>query len=64
MQLEVGVKHDQDFHGYLGTASIEKASGEVGVDNVFALQAEQRSRGVELSMFGEDAMNTRLMVQS
>lgn len=61
-QHEVGVKYEHGtFMTTLALFQIEKPSGEVGADNVFSVQAEQRNRGVELSMFGEVAPGTRLM---
>lgn len=61
-QHEIGVKYE---HGTLMTTlalfQIEKPSGEIGAGNVFSVQAEQRNRGIELSMFGEVAQGTRLM---
>jgi iron complex outermembrane receptor protein len=61
-QHEIGVKYEHGtFMTSLALFQIEKPSGEVGVDNVFSVQAEQRNRGVELSMFGEVAPGTRLM---
>ncbi|QXI18512.1 TonB-dependent receptor [Pseudomonas hamedanensis] len=61
-QHEVGVKYEHGtFMTSLALFQIEKPSGEVGVGNVFSVQAEQRNRGVELSMYGEVAKGTRLM---
>ncbi|WP_205300051.1 TonB-dependent siderophore receptor [Pantoea sp. Tr-811] len=61
-QHEVGVKYEQGtFMTTLALFQIEKPSGEVGAGNVFSVQAEQRNRGVELSLFGEVAPGTRLM---
>jgi len=61
-QHEVGVKYERGTFGTtLAMFQIEKPSGEVGADNVFSVQAEQRNRGIELSMFGEVAPGTRLM---
>lgn len=61
-QHEVGVKYEHGtFMTTLALFQIEKPSGEVGADNVFSVQAEQRNRGVELSMFGEVLPGTRLM---
>ncbi|EUB82688.1 TonB-dependent receptor [Pseudomonas sp. GM30] len=61
-QHEIGVKYEHGtFMTSLALFQIEKPSGEVGADNVFSVQAEQRNRGVELSMFGEVAPGTRLM---
>lgn len=61
-QHEVGVKYEHGtFMTSLALFQIEKPSGEVGVGNVFSVQAEQRNRGIELSMYGEVAKGTRLM---
>ncbi|CAI8810687.1 iron complex outermembrane recepter protein [Pseudomonas sp. IT-347P] len=61
-QHEVGVKYEHGtFMTTLALFQIEKPSGEVGADNVFSVQAEQRNRGIELSLFGEVAPGTRLM---
>lgn len=61
-QHELGVKYEHGtFMTTLALFQIEKPSGEVGVGNVFSVQAEQRNRGIELSMFGEVAPGTRLM---
>lgn len=61
-QHELGVKYE---HGRFMTSvalfQIEKPSGEVGAGNMFSVQAEQRNRGVELSLYGEVAPGTRLM---
>ena len=61
-QHEVGVKYEHGtFMTTLALFQIEKPSGEIGAGNVFSVQAEQRNRGIELSMFGEVAPGTRLM---
>jgi iron complex outermembrane receptor protein len=61
-QHEVGVKYEHGtFMTTLALFQIEKPSGEIGAGNVFSVQAEQRNRGVELSLFGEVAPGTRLM---
>lgn len=61
-QHEIGVKYEHGtFMTTLALFQIEKPSGEIGAGNVFSVQAEQRNRGVELSMFGEVAPGTRLM---
>lgn len=61
-QHELGVKYEHGtFMSTLALFQIEKPSGEVGTDNVFSVQAEQRNRGVELSVFGEVTPSTRLM---
>jgi iron complex outermembrane receptor protein len=61
-QHEVGVKYEHGtFMTTLALFQIEKPSGEIGAGNVFSVQAEQRNRGIELSMFGEIATGTRLM---
>lgn len=61
-QHEVGVKFEQDtFMTTLALFQIEKPSGELGAGNQFSVQARQRNRGVELSMFGEVAPGVRLL---
>ena len=61
-QHEIGVKYEHGtFMTTLALFQIEKPSGEIGAGNVFSVQAEQRNRGVELSVFGEVAKGTRLM---
>ncbi|CAI8988990.1 TonB-dependent receptor [Pseudomonas serboccidentalis] len=61
-QHELGVKYEHGtFMTTLALFQIEKPSGEIGAGNVFSVQAEQRNRGIELSMFGEVAPGTRLM---
>ncbi|NVZ50877.1 TonB-dependent siderophore receptor [Pseudomonas sp. B6002] len=61
-QHEVGVKYEHGtFMTTVALFQIEKPSGEIGSNNVYSVQAEQRNRGVELSMFGEVAPGTRLM---
>ena len=61
-QHELGVKYE---HGTFMTSvalfQITKPSGEVGADGVYSVQAEQRNRGVELSVLGEVGPGTRLM---
>lgn len=61
-QHELGVKYEHGtFMTTLALFQIEKPSGELASGNVFAVQAEQRNRGIELSMFGEVAPGTRLL---
>lgn len=61
-QHELGVKFERDsFMTTLALFQIEKPSGELGAGNQFSVQAEQRNRGVELSMFGEVSPGVRLM---
>ncbi|MGE8067028.1 TonB-dependent receptor [Pseudomonas sp. NPDC089569] len=61
-QHELGVKYEHGtFLTTLALFQIEKPSGEIGAGNVFSVQAEQRNRGVELSVYGEVAQGTRLM---
>ncbi|OIN46994.1 energy transducer TonB [Pseudomonas azotoformans] len=61
-QHEVGVKYEHGtFMTTIALFQIEKPSGELGANGVYSVQAEQRNRGVELSMFGEVAPGTRLM---
>lgn len=61
-QHEVGVKYEHGtFMTTVALFQIEKPSGELGANGVYSVQAEQRNRGLELSMFGEVAPGTRLM---
>jgi len=61
-QHELGVKFERDtFMTTLALFQIEKPSGELGAGNLFSVQAQQRNRGIELSMFGEVAPGTRLL---
>ncbi|MDR0279441.1 MAG: TonB-dependent siderophore receptor [Paucimonas sp.] len=61
-QHELGVKYEHgSFLTTLALFQIEKPSGELGADNVYSVQAEQRNRGIELGVFGEVAPGTRLM---
>ncbi|RQO47548.1 TonB-dependent siderophore receptor [Pseudomonas sp. KBW05] len=61
-QHELGVKYEHGtFMTTVALFQIEKPSGETGANGVYSVQAEQRNRGVELSMFGEVAPGTRLM---
>ncbi|WP_191487629.1 TonB-dependent receptor [Pseudomonas sp. FEN] len=60
-QQEVGVKVDYGtFTSTLSLFQIKKPSGELA-SGVFAVQGEQRNRGVELNVFGEIAEGTRLL---
>lgn len=60
-QTEVGVKFD---HGSLVTTAslfqIEKPSGQL-TGNVFAVDAEQRNRGLEFNVFGQASPSLRLL---
>ncbi len=61
-QHELGVKYEHDtFMTTLALFQIEKPAGELGANGVYSVQAEQRNRGLELSVFGEVATGTRLM---
>ncbi|KAA6196055.1 TonB-dependent receptor [Pseudomonas lactis] len=61
-QHELGVKYEHGtFMTTLALFQIEKPSGELGANGVYSVQAEQRNRGVELSVYGEVAPGTRLM---
>ena len=61
-QHELGVKYEHGtFMTTVALFQIEKPSGETGANGVYSVQAEQRNRGLELSMFGEVAPGTRLM---
>ncbi|WP_025129110.1 TonB-dependent receptor [Pseudomonas sp. PH1b] len=60
-QHELGVKVDYDvFTSTLALFQITKPSGELA-SGVFAVQGEQRNRGLELNVFGEVAPGTRLL---
>ncbi|SCY52461.1 iron complex outermembrane recepter protein [Nitrosospira sp. Nl5] len=60
-QVEVGVKID---HGRLITTlslfEIKRPSGQL-TGNIFAVDSEQRNRGLELSLFGEPLSGLRLL---
>ena len=61
-QHELGVKYEHNtFMTTVSVFQIEKPSGELGADRRFSVQAQQRNRGIELSMFGEVAPGTRLL---
>ncbi|PMW95522.1 TonB-dependent siderophore receptor [Pseudomonas sp. FW215-R2] len=60
-QQEVGVKLDYGrFMSTIALFQLEKPSGELA-SGVFAVNGEQRNRGVELNMAGEIASGTRLL---
>jgi len=60
-QKEVGVKYDGgSFGGVLNAFTTSKPSGFV-VGNSFAIDGEQRNRGVELSLYGEPLHGVRLL---
>lgn len=60
-QHEVGVKADYGtFSSTLSLFQIKKPSGELN-NGVYAVQGEQRNRGVELNVFGEVTRGTRLL---
>jgi iron complex outermembrane receptor protein len=61
-QHELGVKYEHGtFMTTVALFQIEKPAGELGANGVYSVQAEQRNRGLELSVFGEVATGTRLM---
>ena len=61
-QHELGVKYEHGtFMTTVALFQIEKPSGELGAGNLYSVQAEQRNRGLEWSVFGEVAPGTRLM---
>ena len=61
-QHELGVKYEHGtFMTTVALFQIEKPSGELAANGVYSVQAEQRNRGVELSVYGEVAPGTRLM---
>ena len=58
-QHELGVKYEHGtFMTTLALFQIEKPAGELGANGVYSVQAEQRNRGLELSVFGEVATGT------
>ena len=60
-QNEVGVKVDFDrVGGALSLFDIRKPNAITNSDNVYALNGEQRNRGVELNLFGEPVLGFRL----
>ncbi|ACL61701.1 TonB-dependent receptor [Methylobacterium nodulans] len=61
-QVEAGAKYDFGAVG-VGFAAYEinQPFGFLGLNNVFALNGEQRNRGVEFSVFGEPAPGFRLL---
>ena len=60
-QHELGVKADYgNFTSTLSLFQITKPSGELA-SGVFAVQGEQRNRGLEMNVFGEVAPGTRLL---
>ena len=60
-QHEVGIKFDYaTFMSTLALFQIQKPSGELAGGR-FAVQGEQRNRGLELNVFGEIAPDTRLL---
>lgn len=60
-QHELGVKADYGtFTSTLSLFQITKPSGELA-SGVFAVQGQQRNRGLELNVFGEVAPGTRLL---
>lgn len=62
-QNEIGVKFDnQCYGGTLALFEITKPAGTINsVTNMYALDGEQRNRGVELNVFGEPVFGTRLL---
>ncbi|MFA6178568.1 MAG: TonB-dependent siderophore receptor [Candidatus Methylopumilus sp.] len=60
-QKEVGIKVDYGrFISTLSAFQITKPSGQL-TNNVFAVDGEQRNRGLELNVFGEIASGIRLL---
>jgi len=52
-QHELGVKYEHHtFITSVALFQIEKPSGELGANNVYSVQSEQRNRGVEVSLYG------------
>lgn len=61
-QTEVGAKLDWgSFGGSLSLFRIEQPQGVLGGDGYYRVDAEQRNRGVELSLFGEPLNGLRLL---
>ena len=61
-QIEFGVKFNLDGLGLMaGLFQIEKPNGITDANNRFAINGEQRNRGLELSAFGELRSNLRLL---
>jgi iron complex outermembrane receptor protein len=61
-QVEVGAKFDWGrFGGNLSLFRIEQPQGVLGGDGYYRVDAEQRNRGVELSLFGEPLDGLRLL---
>ncbi len=60
-QNEVGVKVDfKRVGGTLAFFEIKQPSGILNNQNVYALDGEQRNRGIELNLFGEPVLGLRL----
>lgn len=60
-QNEVGVKLDyQRVGGSLALFDISKPSAFINGDGIYALDGEQRHRGIELNVFGEPVLGLRL----
>lgn len=61
-QTEVGAKLDWgSFGGNLSFFQIEQPQGVIGGDGNYAMDGEQRNRGVEVSLFGEPLDGLRLL---
>ncbi|GGC09240.1 ferric-mycobactin receptor FemA [Oxalicibacterium flavum] len=61
-QYEVGVKYDLgNFATTVSLFQINRPSAALGADNIFAINGEQRNRGLEISAFGEVTRGTRLL---
>lgn len=61
-QIEMGAKLDWGtFGGSLSLFRIEQPQGVLGGDGYYRVDAEQRNRGVELSLFGEPLDGLRLL---
>ncbi len=62
-QIEAGIKLDWGtYGGSLGVFRIEQPQGVTGTDNIYRVDAEQRNRGVEASLFGEPLDGLRVLV--
>ena len=61
-QYEVGTKYDAGrFAATVALFQIRRPSASLGADNVFAVNGQQRNRGLEVSAFGEVADGARVL---
>lgn len=61
-QYEIGVKYDSGtLAATVGLFQITRPSASLGTGNVFAMNGEQRNRGLEFSFFGEVQRGLRVL---